>query len=112
MRASLFLISLALSSAGCSGNEEDNASDPPAAEAPPVPPTPPEPDPEAVSFDDDEARSGGTREFAYSWPAAVNALPTLALQLERERDQALARQKKGWEQSLVDFPGDCVTCKA
>ncbi len=106
MRAPLFLISLALSSAGCSEQAGESVAEPPIAV------TPPESVSEAVTFDDDEERSGGTREFAYSWPAAVNAQPALASQLEQERDQALARQKKEWEQSLVDFSGDCVTCKA
>ncbi|QZD94821.1 DUF3298 and DUF4163 domain-containing protein [Qipengyuania gelatinilytica] len=112
MRAPLFLISLALSSAGCSEQADEGAVDPPVAETPPAPPTPPEPSPDAVTLDDDEKRSGGTREFAYSWPAAVNAQPALAAQFEKERDAALASQKKEWEQSLVDFPGDCVSCKA
>ncbi|MBY6217102.1 DUF3298 and DUF4163 domain-containing protein [Qipengyuania aquimaris] len=112
MRAPLFLISLALSSAACSQAEEDRGD----ASAPPQPPEVPQPPEfpaiEGVSFNDDEKRSGGTREFAYSWPAKVSEQADLAAMLEAERDEALAEQKSEWEQSLVDFPGDCVTCKA
>lgn len=114
MRAPLFLISLVLSSAACSQAEDEGTNDaaqPQPPEAPAPPETPEVPEVEGVSLNDDEKRSGGTREFTYSWPTAVSAIPALATRLEKERDAALAEQKREWEQSLIDFPGDCASCK-
>lgn len=112
MRAPLFLISLVLSSAGCApaGEETSGADGSPVGEA--ATPAVDEPKLDAVNFEDDEQRSGGKREFSYSWPAAVSAIPELASRLEAERDEALAMQKREWEQSLLDFPGDCASCKS
>ena len=112
MRAPLFLISLALSSAACSQAGEESEGQPVVTEPSAAPVAQPSPEAEAVRFDDDEKRSGGTREFSYSWPVQVSAIPALAGVLEEERDEAFATQKKEWEQSLVDFPGDCVSCKS
>lgn len=111
MRTPLFLISLVLSSAACSEAGEESGAEEPAPEASASAEIAPEIDAEAVSFEDSDERSGGTREFKYSWPAEVSAQAALADELETERDQAFATQKKEWEQSLVDFPGDCVSCK-
>ena len=112
MRTPLFLISLALSSAACApGGDEARKSPvdlPRAAAYAAVVGT----GTEAFSFDDQDARNGGTREFAYSWPREVSAIDALASELEQERASALASQKKEWEQSLIDFPGDCVSCKS
>ena len=112
MRAPLFLISLVLSSAACAPGGDE-------ARKPPAEPQRAEgyaalagTVAEAYSFDDQETRNGGTREFAYSWPRDVSSIDALAEQLEKERAEALAVQKREWEQSLVDFPGDCVSCKS
>lgn len=70
-------------------------------------------DPRPVDFEDNDERDGGTRDFAYSWPAAASAIPELAAILAERRDSALAEQKDDWEQALVDFAGeDCAGCKA
>ena len=66
---------------------------------------------DAVEFKDDETRGEAVREFKYSWPAQVSAIPELAAQLGRMRDRALAEQKAEWESALEEFAGmDCVTC--
>jgi len=70
-------------------------------------------DPRAVNFEDSAEREGGARDFAYAWPAEISAIPGLVALLEQRRDEALTRQKDGWEQSLVDFADEnCVGCKA
>ena len=123
MHKSLFLISLALSSAACSQNVEDDrdlasadASDTAtkARPEPPKPPAVPSTNPaKAVNFVDNSEQDGGQRAFAYSWPAEVARIPELAARFEAERDKELAEQKAQWRQSLVDFAGeDCVTCKS
>ena len=118
MRTPLFLISLVLSSVACapSGDEAgqsvagpENPQDPAAPQAPAAPDADAA---QAFTFEDQEQRDGGTREFAYSWPREVSSIDALAEQLEKERAEALAAQKREWEQSLSDFPGDCVSCKS
>jgi hypothetical protein len=65
----------------------------------------------ATSFEDNAEQDGGSREFAYGWPAAVSAIPALAARLKGERDSALAEQKAEWQDSLREFAGeDCVSC--
>jgi hypothetical protein len=65
-----------------------------------------------VAFADNAEQDGGTREFAYKWPAAVSAIPALAERLAAERDKALAEQKADWSAALEEFPGeDCISCK-
>lgn len=69
--------------------------------------------PQAVAFEDNAEKDGGTREFAYGWPAKVSAIPALAERFTAERDKVLAEQKADWESSLAEFPGeDCVSCKS
>lgn len=66
---------------------------------------------EPVEFKDEEERDGSVRDFNYSWPAQVSAIPELAAQLGRMRDRALAEQKAEWESALEEFAGeDCATC--
>ncbi|MBX7540005.1 PdaC/SigV domain-containing protein [Qipengyuania sphaerica] len=115
MRKSLFLISLALSSAACSqsadeapASEESALS--PAASATAVTKSDAGVEAKAFEFEDDASRNGGTREFAYSWPAAAAREPKLAAQLDAERVRELEAQKADWEKSLVDFPDGCVSC--
>lgn len=68
---------------------------------------------QAVAFEDNAEKDGGTREFAYGWPAKVSAIPALAERFTAERDKVLAEQKADWESSLAEFPGeDCVSCKS
>ncbi|GAB4485111.1 MAG: hypothetical protein OHK0018_16670 [Erythrobacter tepidarius] len=68
--------------------------------------------PAAVAFADNAEQDGGTREFAYKWPAAVSAIPALAERLAADRDKALAEQKADWAGALAEFPGeDCISCK-
>ena len=65
----------------------------------------------AASFEDNAEQDGGSREFAYGWPAAVSAIPALAARLKEERDSALAEQKAEWAEALREFAGEeCVSC--
>lgn len=67
---------------------------------------------EAVAFTDNADEGGGTREFAYAWPAPVSAIPALAERLGADREAALAEQKSDWATALAEFAGeDCVSCK-
>lgn len=66
----------------------------------------------AVAFEDNVEKDGGSREFAYKWPAAVSAIPALAERFTAERTKALGEQKTDWDAALADFAGeDCVSCK-
>ena len=68
---------------------------------------------EAFAFEDKAEQDGGTREFAYKWPAAAAAVPALAARLTADRDEALAAQKSDWDRALADFAGeDCASCKS
>lgn len=117
MRAHLFLISLALSSAACSDPQEyaektgvaERPSDAMNSSAGLA--TAREDDAAAVSFEDNADENGDTRSFAYSWPAAVSAIPPLAARLEADRDKELAEQKEEWKQSLAESPEDCASCR-
>jgi hypothetical protein len=110
LRHAMALAALLL--AACSSPDEIAAKTGTAeAEAPPAPPKPPAPAPEKVAFTDNAAKGDATREFAYSWPAKVTAIPALAKRLTAERDQLLAEQKTEWEQSLAEFAeDDCGAC--
>ena len=112
MRASLFLISLALSSAACSDSEQyaerTGVADRPVAASTVEPGSEPA---EAVNFTDTQTSQDATREFAYSWPAEVAAVPALAKSLAAERDRRLAEQKEEWQKSLAQSPPDCVSCR-
>lgn len=68
---------------------------------------------QGVAFADNAEKDGGTREFAYKWPAEVSGIPALAERLAAERDKALAEQKADWQTALDEFAGeDCASCKA
>lgn len=70
-------------------------------------------DPRPVDFESNDERGGGTRDFAYSWPAEVSAIADLAAMLREKRDQALAEQEADWEEALAEFAGEeCASCKA
>jgi Deacetylase PdaC len=67
----------------------------------------------AVAFEDNAEKDGGTREFAYKWPAAASAVPVLAQRFTAERDKALVEQKADWDSALAEFAGeDCAGCKS
>lgn len=122
MRAPLFLISLALSSAACSqpgqyaddvgvnrtetttvtakGDGDAKASSVSNSNG-------------AVNFEDNATHNGANREFSYSWPAEVGAQPQLVAQLVAERDKALAEQKKNWREAQAEFVDqDCTACRS
>lgn len=62
-------------------------------------------------FEDNADENGGSREFAYKWPAAVSAIPALAQRFSAERTAALAEQKAEWAAAIKEFAGqDCVSC--
>lgn len=110
MRVSLFLIALAMSSAACSKVEdyrEDVGAETRAAASATA-----TSGAKGVTFEDNAEKNGGSREFAYRWPAAVSAHPELVAMLEDERGQALAEQKSEWDTALADSPDDCVSCKS
>jgi len=96
----------------CSSPEEIAAKTGTATAAPPpAPPAPPAPAPEKVTFEDNAKKGEATRDFAYSWPAEVSAIPLLAARLTADRDKLLAEQKADWEESLREFEGsDCAGC--
>lgn len=109
MRLPLFLIALAMSSAACSkvedfrehvGAEMQAATATAASNA------------GGVTFEDNAEKNGGSRDFAYRWPAAVSAHSELVAMLEAERGQTLAEQKSEWDAALADSPEDCVSCKS
>ncbi|MGB7369728.1 hypothetical protein [Erythrobacter sp.] len=63
------------------------------------------------NFSDDAKDGEAAREFDYSWPAAVSAIPPLVTQLSRDRDEALAQQKTEWREARAEFgSSDCVSC--
>ncbi|QDH35625.1 DUF4163 domain-containing protein [Porphyrobacter sp. YT40] len=73
--------------------------------------TPAAPAAKAVAFTDNAEQGEAKREFAYSWPAEVSAIPALATRFTEERDRLLGEQKADWEESLREFGGsDCVAC--
>lgn len=66
---------------------------------------------EAVAFTDNAEKGEAKREFAYSWPAEVSAVPELVERFTSERDKLLADQKGDWDEALREFGGsDCVAC--
>jgi len=64
-----------------------------------------------VAFTDNSRKDAAVREFAYSWPAEISAVPALTQRFTTERDKLLAEQKTEWEQSLAEFAADdCGGC--
>jgi hypothetical protein len=64
-----------------------------------------------VAFADSAGKDDAAREFAYSWPAQVSAVPALVDRFTAERDQLLAEQKAEWAEAVAEFAGqDCVAC--
>jgi hypothetical protein len=111
-RAGMAALALAVLAA-CSSPAEIAAKTGTAAtsETPPSPPAPPAPSAEKVAFADNAKQGEATREFAYSWPAQVSAIPELAARLTADRDKLLAEQKADWGEAVREFSdGDCTGC--
>jgi hypothetical protein len=84
----------------------------PAQDVPQPPAAPaPAPDAEPVAFSDNAKDGEAVRDFAYSWPREVSAIAPLAAMLGERRDDALARQKSEWRESLAEFGAEeCFAC--
>ncbi|WP_143738132.1 PdaC/SigV domain-containing protein [Erythrobacter donghaensis] len=90
---------------------DDSAAATAAAATPATPTGPASPAAKAVAFTDNAEKGEAKREFSYSWPAEVSAIPALEARLTEERDRLLGEQKAEWEESLREFAGsDCVAC--
>jgi hypothetical protein len=102
MRAPLFLISLALSSAACSDGadyaEKAGVSETATAKAE----ASAAPAPEAHSVEQETERY----QFAYSWPAAVAAEPGLAEYLGKRSDAMLAGLREEADEDWVSAEGE------
>jgi hypothetical protein len=98
--------------AACSSPQEIAAKTGTApSETPAAPPAPPAPAPEKVTFEDNAKKGEAMRDFAYSWPAEVSAIPELTARLTADRDKLLAEQKADWDEALREFAdGDCTGC--
>ena len=122
MRYQIFGSVMVLALAACSSPEEVKgrmaveSDETASATAPTDPETPDKPDApaesaEAVKFEDNDKDGEAERDFSYSWPKQVSAIPALAKTLSEERDKALAEQKKEWKESVDEFGSEgCVTC--
>lgn len=81
----VWMLGVASLAAACAPEAEKQEASPPAATA--SVPAPPEPGPSAVPVDRKVAERNNTFEFEYSWPAAVAAIPDLAVELEADLAQ-------------------------
>lgn len=69
-------------------------------------------DAKPMAFAEDEGEEGkGEREFAYSWPRQVSAIPALAARLDAERQLRLDEQKTQWAEAIEDCPEEYVACR-
>lgn len=69
------------------------------------------PAPRKVDFTDNAQTGEAKRDFAYSWPAEVSAVPELAARFTAERDKLLAEQKTEWAEVLEELAGEeCIAC--
>ncbi len=65
----------------------------------------------ADNFKDNEKSGKAERDFSYSWPKQVSAIPGLAKLIGEKRDEALSAQKKEWKESVDEFGTDeCTSC--
>jgi hypothetical protein len=68
-------------------------------------------EPGKATFTDNANKGEAGREFSYTWPAEVSAVPALVTRFTAERDQLLAEQKADWDEALREFAdGDCLGC--
>ncbi|MFA6219355.1 MAG: DUF4163 domain-containing protein [Erythrobacter sp.] len=116
MRAPLFLISLLLSSAGCSDAKEygQKAGVGPAVAAASASAGQAAPGKQAEAFavkQEFRESGGGSFDFAYEWPASVSAEPDLAAQLDAHRRMMFDETKADWESSVMDCPEGAVSCR-
>ncbi|MEO1489150.1 MAG: DUF4163 domain-containing protein, partial [Pseudomonadota bacterium] len=68
------------------------------------------PEAQDVAFKDEEKQGEAQRDFLYTWPRQVSAIPELASKLEAERDKLLAEQKGYYTQALKDCPPEFASC--
>lgn len=114
MHKTLFLISLALSSAACSDADAYREKTGVAQAAAPSQQGAPAPDAsEARPFalTDNDQKDGGAREYSYSWPGEVSREPGLVRQFKARIAEDLASQKQDWLSALADCPADAVSCR-
>ncbi|MFN3517741.1 MAG: PdaC/SigV domain-containing protein [Novosphingobium sp.] len=114
MHKTLFLISLALSSAACSDADADREKTGVAQAVVPSQQGAPAPDAaEARPFalTDNDQKDGGAREFSYSWPTEVSREPDLVRQFKARMAEELASQKRDWLGVMADCPADTVSCR-
>lgn len=79
--------------------------------AAPAVPKPPAPASGQTNFADNATKGEAVREFAYSWPTKVSAVPALVARFTAERGTLLAEQKGEWDEAVREFTGqDCVAC--
>lgn len=114
MCKSLFLISLALSSAACSdageyrektGVANRQAAPQSGEQAAPVSRA------EPFALTDNDQKDGGAREYSYSWPVEVSREPGLVRQFRATIAEDIASQKQDWLDSIADCPADAVSCR-
>lgn len=70
---------------------------------------------DAMDFADEDKRGEAARDFSFSWPAQVSAIPPLARMLKQELERQLSQQQREWEASVAEFgdgtgEGSCVSC--
>jgi len=116
MRASLFLISLLLSSAGCSDASDfaEKSGVGPATAAASASAGGSTTSAKAEDFAVEQElaeKGGGSLDLAYKWPAKVSAEPELAAQLDAHRTKIFAETKSDWEASVADCPEEAVSCR-
>lgn len=103
-------LALGLLLTACS-SPEDIAASAGVAQAPTPPAVPAVGEDGAVAFTDNAGKDEASREFAYSWPAQVSAVPALVERFSTERDTLLAEQKAEWAEAVAEFAGqDCIAC--
>ena len=114
MRASLLMIPLALSSAGCSSGADTSRQTVDTEATASAEGTEPVATVEAkgLSVSQSADKNGGKWDFDYSYPAAVAAEPALAEQLTEEKDKALANEKAAWNAAQKESPPDCAGCRS
>ncbi len=62
-------------------------------------------------FTDNEGTGEGGREFEYSWPAQVSAIPALVRILTAKRDTELRDQKTDWAEARADCSPEYASCR-
>ncbi|MEM7688029.1 MAG: DUF4163 domain-containing protein [Pseudomonadota bacterium] len=69
-------------------------------------------DAEAFSFSETKGdEQTGLREFSYSWPRQVSAIPQLAAAFEADYQREIALQRDDWAQAVKDCPEEFASCR-